>query len=105
MKTPEKSKFLAIPVIISSLVTVIMGSMIMTPTAEFMSLLYGTGVTIIPMGFILAYSIQWIRRQQVAYTLLRAVVLGLIVGSISVSLIILTIWLIIPGLFLLYELV
>jgi uncharacterized membrane protein len=103
MNTSAKSQFPAIPVIFSSLVATLLGTIIIAPTADFMSWIFGAGVAIIPMGFILAYSIQRVRRQQVAYSLFRAVLLGFIVGFLSVSSILLIHWVIIPGIFLLYK--
>ncbi len=44
-------------------------------------------IIIIPMGFILAYSIQLVRRKQVEYSLSRALALGFIVAAVSFGLV------------------
>jgi hypothetical protein len=99
MNASAKSQFLATPVIISSLATALVMSITSSPTADFSTWAQLTGATIIPMGFILAYIVHVVRRQQVEYALHRAIGMGMTVGLISVSLTKLTIRHIIPEIF------
>ncbi len=88
MNTPTKPRFAAIPVIISALVATLLGVIIRSPTSDFVSWLVLAGFAIIPMGFILAFAIQMVRRKQVAYSVFRAVGLGFVVGAVSFGLLV-----------------
>jgi hypothetical protein len=87
MNNSVKSQFSVIPVIISAILTVLLGTIIRSPTSEFLTWIVFAGFVSIPMGFILAYSVQMVKRKQVEYSLFRAVALGFVVGAVSFGLI------------------
>ncbi len=91
MNASEKFRFSSIPVIITALVTILLWTIARAPTSDpvtwFVAWLVLSGITCIPMGFILAFGVQMVRCKNVEYSLFRAVTLGFVVGAVSIGLV------------------